>query len=305
MRIIFMGTPDFAVSILKILHDNKKNVVAVVSQPDKPKNRGKKLLPTPVKQKALEYGYKILQSDKIIDMYEQLEELEPDIIIVAAYGQILPAKMLKLPKYGCINAHASLLPKYRGAAPIQYALMNGEKITGVTVMQMDNEMDTGDMLYKETVKIEPEDDLSSLTLKLSEAGQKAIISVINMLESGQKIIPEKQDNTQATYTHLIKKEMCRINWNKTAEEIRNLIRAVPAYTFYNEENIKLFTPSITNIDTNLCNPGEITEVDKEGFYVSTLDTALYFKEIQFPGKKRMLIREFLKGNTLKKSTILK
>ena len=310
MRVIFMGTPEFAVASLEVLHDRKDDVVLVVSQQDKPKGRGKKLVPTPVKQKALEYGYEVYQPQKVKDAESiaLLISLEPDVIVVTAYGQILSQELLNIPKYGCINVHASLLPKYRGAAPIQFALLHGEQKTGITTMMMDVGLDTGDMLVKEEVELTEDDTLSTLSKKLMDAGQIALHKTLEQLEQyGREIPREKQNDEDSCYASMLTREMGYIDWSKTAREIKNQIRAVEgwpsAVTFYRREKVKLFQVEITPEESKGIAPGTISEVTKKHLKVATGDVFVKIFEVQFPNKKRMEVSAYLLGNTIEEGEI--
>ena len=310
MRVIFMGTPEFAVASLEVLHDRKDDVVLVVSQQDKPKGRGKKLVPTPVKQKALEYGYEVYQPEKVKDAESiaLLKSLEPDVIVVTAYGQILSQEVLDIPKYGCINVHASLLPKYRGAAPIQFSLLHGEQKTGITTMMMDVGLDTGDMLVKEEVQLTEDDTVSTLSKKLMKAGQVALHKTLEQLEQyGRNIPREKQNDEDSCYASMLTREMGYIDWSKSAREIKNQIRAVEgwpsAVTFYRGEKVKLFQVEITGEESKGIAPGTISEVTKKHLKVATGDVFVKIFEVQFPNKKRMEVSAYLLGNTIEEGEI--
>ncbi len=307
MNIVFMGTPDFAVESFKILAQ-KHNVIAVVSQPDRPKGRGKKLVNTPVKQAAIDIGIKkIYQPDKIKDedFIKELEGLNADLFVVAAYGQILPEKVLNIPKYGCINVHGSLLPKYRGAAPIQWSIINGEEKTGVTIMYMEKGLDTGDMILKQEIIIEKNDTYKTLHDKMSIVGAETLIKAIDLIESG-KSAPEKQDDTKATYAPMISKETGHINWNNKSKDIINLIRGINpvpmAYTIYKEEIFKvIWAEEVFGYNGNI---GEIVDIQKDGFVVKTRDSAIIIKEMQAKGGKRMQTSDYLRGHCIEKNIIL-
>lgn len=307
MNIVFMGTPDFAVETLKKLIE-KHNVIAVISQPDKPKGRGKKLVHTPVKQFALDNGIeKIYQPEKIRDenFVKELESLNADLFVVVAYGQILPESVLNIPKYGCINVHGSLLPKYRGAAPIQWSIINGEEKTGVTIMYMEKGMDTGDMILKEEIIIEPTETYKTLHDKMSIVGADALIKTLDLIESGN-VTPEKQNDEEATYAPMITKEMGHIDWNNSSKDIINLIRGINpmpmAYTIYKDETFKISqAEEILGYDGNI---GEIVDVTKDGFIVKTKDSSIIIKEMQAKGGKRMKTSDYLRGHTIEKNIIL-
>ena len=307
MNIVFMGTPDFAVESLKELIKHH-NVVAVVSQPDKPKGRGKKLVNTPVKQFALDNGIeKIYQPEKIKDeeFVKILKDIEADLFVVVAYGQILSEEILNIPKYRCINVHGSLLPKYRGAAPIQWSIINGEEKTGVTIMYMEKGMDTGDMILKEEIIIEPKETYETLHNKMSIVGAKALIKAIDLIEKGE-VNAVKQDDDKATYAPMITKDLGHINWNNNTKDIINLIRGINpvpmAYTIYKDETFKIIdAEEITGYSGNV---GEIVDIQKDGFVVKTKDTAIIIKEMQAKGGKKMKTSDYLRGHTIEKNITL-
>ena len=307
MNIVFMGTPDLAVESLKELIKNH-NVLAVISQPDKPKGRGKKLVNTPVRQFALDNGIeKIYQPEKIKDeeIIKQLESLNADLFVVVAYGQILSEKVLNIPKYGCINVHGSLLPKYRGAAPIQWSIINGEEKTGVTIMYMEKGLDSGDMILKEEIDIDKKETYKTLHDKMSIVGARALIKAIEFIETG-KVDAKKQDHSQATYAPMITKEMGHINWDNTSKDIINLIRGINpmpmAYTIYKDEIFKVSeAEEVLGYDGKI---GEIVSIEKEGFVVKTKDTSVIIKEMQAKGGKRMKTSDYLRGHSIEKNIIL-
>ena len=299
-RILFMGTPDFAEVSLKKLIDEKFNVVGVVTQPDKPKGRGHKLVFPPVKETALANNLPVFQPEKLKngELKEVLDELKPEIIIVVAYGKILPEYVLDYPEYGCINVHGSLLPKYRGAAPIQWAVIDGEETTGVTTMLMDKGLDTGDMLLTVETKIGENETSAELFDRLSVMGAELLVKTITELNS---ITPKKQNEDEATYASIIKKEMAEIDWSKSSKEVLNLVRGMNswpmAYTFYNNEAVKII--SALPCEEKETTPGEIKGLDKgKGLKVSCGDGTIYVKEVQFAGKKRMDIEDYLRGNEI-------
>ncbi len=307
MDIVFMGTPDFAVPALKALIE-KHNVTAVISQPDRPKGRGKKLLPTPVKAAAEESNIPVYQPEKIKDekFTDFLETIKADIFVVAAYGQILSERILNIPKYGCINVHGSLLPEYRGAAPIQQSILDGRKKTGVTIMYMEKALDSGDMILKREVDITDDDTYGTLHDKMAIEGAKALIEAIDMIEKGTAK-PEKQDDSLSSYAHMITKEMGRIDWSKSSEEIRNKIRGfnpvTGAYTSFNDEIIKIYAADIVSGSDG--KPGEIIAVDKKkGFTVRTGSGALLIREIQAKGGKKMNTADYMRGHSIEKGNIL-
>ncbi len=307
MNIVFMGTPDFSVESLKRLKE-KHNVVAVVSQPDKPKGRGKKLVNTPVKQFALDNGIeKIYQPEKIKDeeVIKILKNLDADLFVVVAYGQLLSEQVLNIPKYGCINVHGSLLPKYRGAAPIQWSIINGEEKTGVTIQYMEKGMDSGDMILKEEIIIEKTETYKTLYDKMSIVGAEALIKAIELIETGN-VNAEKQNHDEATYAPMIYKEMGHIDWNNSSKDIINLIRGINpipmAYSIYKDEVFKISeAEEVSGYSGNI---GEIVDVQKDGFIVKTKDSAIIIKEMQAKGGKRMKTSDYLRGHSIEKGTIL-
>lgn len=299
-----MGTPDFAVNSLTELVDNGYEVVGVVTQPDRPKGRGKKLTPPPVKQKALELGLPVYQPEKIKteEFINVLEGLKPDVIIVVAFGQILSKKILDLPSLGCINVHASLLPKYRGAAPIHWCIINGETKTGVTTMYMAEGLDTGDMLLKEEVEITPNMNTGELHDKLAEIGGKVLVNTLEKLAKNE-IVPEAQDDEFSTYASLLKKEHEIISWDKTSQEIHNLIRGLNpwpgAYTLYNGERLKIYESDLSlecKINEDSAPNGTILQISEEGFWVKTSDKPLLITKVRPAGKKTMLAKDFINGH---------
>lgn len=307
MRTVFMGTPDFAVEILRgILKTKKHEVVGVVTQPDKPQGRKGVLTPSPVKVFALEQGLKVYQPQKVKadDFVEILKELSPEVMVVAAYGQILSEVILNLPKYGCINVHGSLLPKYRGAAPVQYAILNGDKETGVTIMQMDKGMDTGAMLSKAVVPIGEDMTTGELMDKLAQAGSAALVEMLDKL-SNNEAVAEPQKEEEATYTHLIKREMEVLDWQETAAQIHNKIRALNptpgAYAILpNGKHLKIWKSKI--VEGNGV-PGKILKVEKDGFVVACGAGALKILQVQPEGKKTMGAKDFLNGGMVKDSLV--
>ena len=306
MRIVFMGTPDFSVPALKALVEAGHQVTAVVTQPDKPKGRGKDVQMTPVKIQALEYGIPVYQPVKVKtpEFVEVLKKEAPDAIVVIAFGQILSKEILDLPKYGCVNIHASLLPKYRGAAPIQWAVIDGEKETGVTTMMMDVGLDTGDILETKVIPLDPKETSGSLFEKLSEAGGPLILSTLEKLEKGT-ITRTPQGESGTSYAKMLTKTLGDINWTMSATAIERLIRGLnpwpSAYTQWEGKTMKIWEAEVEDvvetIDTH--EPGTITEVTKHGFKVQTGEGRLAIKSLQIPGKKRMEADAFLRGYQLK------
>ena len=308
MRVIFMGTPDFAVPSLEALL-TKHEVVLVVTQPDKPKGRGKKMVPTPVKACALEHGIPVLQPEKVKEpeFVEQLRSYEPDLIAVTAFGQILSEPILEMPKYGCINVHGSLLPKYRGAAPMQWSIIDGEKVTGITTMYMAKGLDSGDMLLKAEVEITDEDTFATIHDKMAVTGANLLLDTLDQLEAGTlERIP--QDHDAATYAPMITKETGHIDWSKNRQDIINLIRGlnpVPAaYTIYEDEVLKIFGAVISDVQADDAANGEIVAVVKKGFVVKCGDGCLLITEVQARGGKRMMTDAYLRGHAMKEGILL-
>lgn len=310
MRIIYMGTPDFAVPALEALIQSEHEVVAVVSQEDKPKGRGKTLQPTAVKVKALEYNIPVFQPHRIRnkESLAYLESLKPDVIVVAAYGQILPERLLDLPEYGCICIHASLLPKYRGAAPIQWAVIDGEIKTGLTTMLMDKGIDTGDMLEKVEVEIGRKENAGELQERLSHFGGPLILSTLKHLEEGTaKRI--SQNDEESNYAVILTKEMGRIDFTQPAKAIECKIRGLnpwpAAYTAYEDSIWKIWDADvIETADVSAYQPGEIIEVSKKGILVAAGQGVLQIKELQMQGKKRMTVEAFVCGYPVKEHVVL-
>ncbi len=308
MNIIFMGTPDFAVPTLETLINEGHNISCVVTQPDKPKGRGKKETMPPVKETALKHGLTVLQPNRIKtdeEFISHIQSLNPDVIVVVAFGQILPKSVLDIPKYGCINIHGSLLPKYRGAAPIQWSIINEDEITGVTIMYMNEGMDTGDMILKKEMVISEDDTYETLHDKMKDIGAKTLIEAMPIIEGlGNRI---KQDEEDATYAPKIEKSLGEIKWDNNTSTVDALIRGVTpwpgGYTYYKGEVMKVWKVKKTQIHVEGA-PGTIISVDKEGILVKTLDGALIIQEIQMPNKKRMPVSEYIKGNTIDVGIIL-
>lgn len=309
MNIVFMGTPDFAVSALEALV-KRHNVLAVFTQPDKPKNRGKKIAFSPVKQFAVDNGLSVYQptslrkGEEADEAYEQLKQLSPECIVVAAYGQILPEKILELPKYGCINIHASLLPKYRGAAPIQKCIIDGETESGVTVMKMEKGLDTGDMLLKEKVDITDTMTAGELHDILAQAGARLILKVLDMLPEG--INAEKQDDTLSCYAPVISREMCRMDFSLPAKKVYDFIRGMSpspcAYTFICNKRLKVYFAELCD-KTSALPVGSV--IDNKEFTVVCGDgKCVKLKSVQGEGGKRMPAEDFLRGNRIDTGTIL-
>lgn len=308
MKILFMGTPDFAAGALKSLIDNGHEVVLVVTQTDKPKGRGKEVQFTPVKKVALEHNIEVFQPVKVKlpEAVEKLRSYDADVFVVAAYGQILSKEILDMPKYGCINIHASLLPKYRGAAPIQWSIIDGEKITGITTMMMDVGLDTGDMLDKREVVIEDNETGGSLHDKLMVAGGELILETLKKLEDGT-ITRTKQNDADSCYAKMLDKKLGDIDFTKSAEEIERLIRGLnpwpSAYTRINGKNLKIWEAEVLDKEyEGEC--GQIVSVGKNQMIVKTGKGALDIKNLQIEGKKAMNIGDFLRGNVIEEGTVL-
>ena len=301
-RIIFMGTPDFSVPALQGLIDGPDQVVAVITQPDRPKGRGKKLSPPPVKVLAESASIPVLQPTKIktTEFADELRSFNPDLIIVAAYGRILPPSILDLPPLGCINIHGSLLPRHRGAAPIQWAILTGDKEAGITIMQMDVGMDTGAMLLPASVPVELDETAGGLFTKLSELGGTTLLKALDRLRQ-DKLPPIEQDHSLATAAPPLKKEDGSIDWDKSAWKIHCLIRGMDpwptAYSFLDGKRFRFFSPELTD---TVCKqePGSIIQADRNGLLLATGDGALLVREIQPEGKKRMSVEAYLCGHPL-------
>lgn len=308
MKIVFMGTPNIAVGCLQKIIDEKHEILGVVTQPDKPVGRGKKMGMPPVKELALKYDIPVYQPIKARDeeFVQVLRELNPDLIVVVAFGQILPKSILDIPKLGCVNVHVSLLPKYRGAAPINWVIINGEEKTGVTTMYMDEGLDTGDMILTEEFDLDDEITAGELHDKMKDRGADVLIETLKQIEKGTAHrIP--QNHEEFTYAPMMNKALGEINWSKSAREIHNLVRGVnpwpSAYTTYEGSTMKVWKTEVLN-ETSDKEPGTILKVDKDGIRISTKDNVVLVKEIQMPGKKRVLVSEYIKGNNINTNTIL-
>lgn len=299
MRIVFMGTPDFSVNALENIVKAGHDVVGVITQPDKPKGRGGKMQYTPVKEKALELGLDVYQPQRVKEpeFIDKLKEMNPDAIVVIAFGQILPKAILDMPKYGCINVHASLLPKYRGAAPIQWSVIDGEKETGVTTMYMNEGLDTGDIIDKVVVPIDKKETGGSLFDKLAIEGGKLILKTLIELENGTAV-RTPQDDSKSNYAGMINKQLGKIDFNKSAKEIERLIRGLnpwpSAYTKMDGKTLKIWDADVDDSENDSA-PGTITEVGKDFIRVATGKGSLKILELQLEGKKRMKTRDFLNG----------
>lgn len=309
LKIVFMGTPDFAVGALQAIIEAGHQVSAVVTQPDKPKGRGKELQMTPVKACAAAHNIPVFQPGKIKEpeAVEVLRSYEADIFVVAAFGQILSEEILSMPKYGCVNIHASLLPKYRGAGPIQWAIIDGEKKTGVTIMQMEKGLDTGDMLLQKEVEIDPKETGDSLHDKLAAAGAELIVEALPKIAAGQ-LTPRKQNDAESCYAKMLQKSMGRIDWNMTADKLDCLIRGLISWpgasTTFRGKNLKIWEeePVIEgdfSVSISESLPGTIVCVEKEAFYVQTKEGVLKVLSVQIEGKKRMAVKDFLLGYPIK------
>lgn len=302
MRVIFMGTPDFAVGALEAILLAGHEVVLAVTQPDKPKGRGKEMQFPPVKEAALSHGIEVFQPVKIREdaNVEYLRSFDADIIVVAAFGQILPKSILDMPPFGCINIHASLLPKYRGAAPIQWAIINGDEETGVTIMRMDVGIDTGDMIAKITVPIAKDETGGSLFDKLTKAGAGLCVDVMEQLKNHTALFTP-QNPQESSHTKMISKELGNIDWSAPAITIERLVRGLnpwpSAYTFLNDKTFKIWKALVVE-ETTSAPAGSVVRTDKEGIYVQTGDNLLLLQEVQMEGKKRMRAADFCNGYTM-------
>lgn len=323
MKILFMGTPDFAQESLKALYEAKYEILGVVTNPDKPKGRGMKMIASPVKQYAQEKGIKVYQPVKVrnnTEFIEEVKSLNPDIICVVAYGKILPKELLDIPKLGCINVHGSLLPQYRGAAPIQWAVLNGDKKTGITTMYMDVGMDTGDMILKEEVEIGDNETTGELWSRLSVIGGKLLVETLKQIEAGTA--PRTKQSEEFTMAPMLDKQMAKINWEeKTAQEIKNLVRGLNpimgAYSFLNGKKIKIWKVAIatnseiykqedttqTSGEENIKNGTVIKSDSKEGLFIKAKDGIIQVLEIQGENAKRMPTADFLRGNAIKEGEV--
>lgn len=311
MKIVYMGTPDFAVPALAALVDARYQVAGVVTQPDKPKGRGKTLVPTPVKEEALKHGIPVYQPRKVREpeFVETLKEMEPDIIIVAAFGQIIPKEILDMPKFGCINIHASLLPKYRGAAPIQQAVINGDKEAGVTIMKMGTGLDTGDMISQASVLLTKDETGGSLFDRLADLGAGLLVKTLPSIFDRTAVYKPQPEESPTPYAGMITKQMGLLDFHKNAEELERLIRGMDpwpsAYTFLNGKSLKVWKAAVEQKASGQEEPGTVTGTDKEGIHVTCGQDSLILKEIQLEGKKRMDAAAFLRGYPIETGTMLK
>lgn len=310
MKVIFMGTPDFSVGTLEALIEAGHEVALVVTQPDKPKGRGGKMQYTPVKEVAVAHNIPVYQPKRIREpeCIEELRKYNADIMVVIAFGQILPKEILEMTPYGCVNVHASLLPSYRGAAPIQWAVINGEKVSGVTTIQMNEGLDTGDMLLKVEIPLDEKETGGSLHDKLAEAGARLCVETLDALKAGT-VTPEKQGDSPTAYAKMLDKHMGKIDWKMSAKEIERLIRGLnpwpSAYTRWNENDkgMKIWEAEVAEGQTDKA-AGTVVEVAKDGFFVQTGDGLLKITALQIPGKKRMDAAAFLRGYQMETGTVL-
>lgn len=308
MKIVFMGTPDIAVPCLQKIIDEKYEILGVVTQPDKPKGRGKKLGMSPVKELSIENNIPVYQPVKARDkeFIDTIKSLNPDVIVVVAFGQILPKGILEIPKLGCINVHVSLLPKYRGAAPINWVIINGEEKTGVTTMYMDEGLDTGDMILKTEVNLDENITAGELHDKMMNIGAETLKETLRLIEEGNAP-REVQNHEEFSYAPIMNKSLGNIDFSKSAREIHNLVRGVnpwpSAYTTYNDVIMKVWKTKVLD-EKSTKDAGTIIDVSKDGIKVSTIDNVLLIEEIQMPNKKRMLVGEYIKGNTIETGLVL-
>lgn len=308
MRIIFMGTPDFSVGTLEALIKAGHEVVLAVTQPDKQKGRGKAMQFPPVKECALAHGIPVFQPKRVREpeCIEELRKYNADVMVVIAFGQILPKEILEMPKYGCVNVHASLLPKYRGAAPIQWAVIDGEKVSGVTTMQMDEGLDTGDMILKTEIVLDEKETGGSLHDKLADAGAKLCVETLKVIEEGTATFT-KQGDSPTAYAKMLDKKLGQIDWNRSAAEIERLIRGLnpwpSAYTNWNDKVMKIWEAEVEERSSD-APAGTVVRVTKEAFYVQTGEGQLKVLALQIPGKKRMEADAFLRGYQVEEGTLL-
>ncbi|MDD6334763.1 MAG: methionyl-tRNA formyltransferase [Clostridia bacterium] len=313
MRVVFMGTPDFSVGTLKAIIEAGHEVAAVVTQPDKPKGRSKALVCSPVKEEAMSHELRILQPQRARDeeFIQELKAINADVFVVVAFGQILPSSIINMPPYGCINVHASLLPKYRGASPIQWAVIDGCEYSGVTIMKMDEGIDTGDILKTEEVKLNPKETGGSLFERLSDVGARLLVETLEELEAGT-VVPVPQNDAESTYVKMLDKSFGKMDFNEDAVKIERLIRGLnpwpSAFTFINGKMLKVWDADVIS-DDSVCQlrdgePGEVVEIDKESFTVACGNGYLIIKEVQLEGKKRMDSGSFLRGNHLDEGVVL-
>ena len=302
-RIVFMGTPEFAVPALKALMEGPNQVVAVVTQPDRPKGRGRKLLPSPIKVLAEKAGIDVLQPEKARspEFLSQVRDLAPDLLVVAAYGQILPQELLDIPRIMPINVHGSLLPEYRGAAPIQWAIIQGDTKTGITIMEMDAGMDTGPMLLQKALTIGPEETFGELYERMAGLGARLLVQALDELHKGT-LKPRSQPEEGISYAPPIKPEMARLDWSQPARRISCMVRALDprpgAYTFWNGQRLRVYMPFVIDVDAMDMEPGTVCRVGEDGVVIATGKGCLGIRELQWPGKRRMPCAEFLRGRPI-------
>ena len=310
MKIVFMGTPDFAEKSLEAVYNAGHEILAVVTNPDRPKGRGMKMVASPVKEFAVSKNLKIYQPEKVrknVEFIEEIKKLEPDVICVVAYGKILPKEILEIPKLGCINVHGSLLPKYRGAAPIQWAVINGEKVTGVTTMYMDVGMDTGDMILKEKTEIAPDETTGELWDRLAKIGADLLVKTLEQIEN--KTAPRIPQGEDFSMAPMLEKEMSKIDWeSKTAQEIKNLVRGLNpimgTYSYLNGKKIKIWKVDVVEANSEDTRNGTVLKSDsKDGLYIKAKDGVIKVLEIQGENAKRMNIQDFLRGNQIEVGSI--
>ncbi len=314
MRLIFMGTPDFAVETLCQTARAGHEILGVVTQPDKPKGRGKSLQPTPVKEVALKLGLPVYQPESIKspDFVNVLKQLKPDIIVVVAFGQLISREILEIPPHGCVNVHASLLPKYRGAAPVQWAVIRGEQESGVTIMRMDEGLDTGDMLVKEAIPLAADETGGSLFEKLSHLGAKLLVEALQAIDAGTVVAKPQPEESPTPYAAMIQKSMGCIQWSKEAVEIERLLRGLnpwpSAFTHLNGKTLKIFKGSVCAPEdlegASEAIPGQILAADAKGMCVKCGRDCLRIEELQLEGKKRMPSGEFLRGHSIQTGVLL-
>ncbi len=310
MKVVYMGTPDFAVPPLRALVKAGYEVVGVVTQPDKPKGRSKTLLPPPVKEEALKYNIPVYQPLKVREpeFMETLKNLAPDVIVVAAFGQIIPKAILDLPEFGCLNIHASLLPKYRGAAPIQQAVINGDKEAGVTIMKMGTGLDTGDMISRASVLLAEDETGGSLFDRLSELGAELLIKTLPSVFDGTAVYEPQPEESPTPYAGMITKQMGLLDFQKEAETLERLIRGLnpwpSAYTYLNGKTLKIWKAAVEKSGSEPENPGTIIKADKDGIHVVCGQDILILQEVQLEGKKRMDAAAFLRGCHVEPGTML-
>lgn len=302
-KIVFMGTPEFALPALKALMESLNQVVGVVTQPDRPKGRGRKLIPSPIKVLAEKAGIDVLQPEKARspDFLSQVRDLAPDLLVAAAYGQILPQELLDIPRIISINVHGSLLPKYRGAAPIQWAIIQGDAETGITIMKMDAGLDTGPVLLQKALSIGPKETFGELYERMAGLGASLLVQALDELQKGT-LKPKPQPEEGISYAPLIKPEMARLDWSQPARRISCMVRAFDprpgAYTFWNGQRIRLYMPFVIDVDASDMEPGTVCSVGEDGVVIAAGEGCVGIEELQWPGKRRMPCAEFLRGRPI-------